>query len=235
MTLIDTLNQIQNQQQLQPQQQPVAQGPNWLKDLIDKRYQPQQERIKRKPIGFNFERDPFDPSSYYKALGSFRDISRAATEVTNQEVANKRAAQAQQAFENSRTAAGAALNGVNARYQDGGRGTAAPNIERTIGLGLQQIGKAYVFGDEGPNTFDCSGLMQWIFGKNGVRLPRTAAEQQRFAAPTKNPVRGDLVFYGYPAYHVGLYLGNGKMLVAPQPGMKVQVQNVYGNPTFGKI
>jgi hypothetical protein len=72
--------------------QPVAAPQNtWVKDLIDKRFQPQQERVKRTPVGFNFVRDPFDPSSYYNQLGSYRDISRAATEVVKQQSFNKEA------------------------------------------------------------------------------------------------------------------------------------------------
>lgn len=104
-----------------------------------------------------------------------------------------------------------------------------------IAYGMQELGKPYVFGDEGPNAFDCSGLMQWIFGKAGITLPRTAAQQQRVAKIVTNPVPGDLVFYGAPATHVALYLGNGRMLAAPNSRAKVRVQDVYGSPTYGRI
>jgi len=53
---------------LAPVAEPQKQD-SWVKELIDKRYQPKTERLKRAPIGFNFSRDPFDPSSYYRALG----------------------------------------------------------------------------------------------------------------------------------------------------------------------
>lgn len=99
-----------------------------------------------------------------------------------------------------------------------------------------ELGKPYVYGDEGPGAFDCSGLMQWIYGKIGVSLPRTAAEQQKFASPVSQPQPGDLVFWGTPAYHVALYVGNGKIIAAPQPGAKVQVQDVWGTPAgYGRI
>lgn len=104
-----------------------------------------------------------------------------------------------------------------------------------IATGLTEIGKPYHYGDEGPNAFDCSGLMQWIFGKNGIKLPRTAAQQQQVATVVTKPVPGDLVFYGSPAHHVALYLGNGRMLAAPHTGANVRVQDVYGNPTYGRI
>lgn len=104
-----------------------------------------------------------------------------------------------------------------------------------IAYGMTEIGKPYHFGDEGPNAFDCSGLMQFIFGKAGIKLPRTAAQQQQVATVVSNPVPGDLVFYGSPATHVALYLGGGRMLAAPHTGANVRVQSVYGNPTYGRI
>jgi hypothetical protein len=96
---------MQQQQQNQPQQAP--QQPSWIQELISQRYQPQTEREKRKPIGFDFKRDPFDPSSYYKQLGQYRDISIAATAVVKQEAANREEA----AREREQSALQEALNG----------------------------------------------------------------------------------------------------------------------------
>lgn len=104
-----------------------------------------------------------------------------------------------------------------------------------IAYGMAEIGKPYVYGDEGPSTFDCSGLMQFIFGKAGIQLPRTAAQQQKVATLVNDPAPGDLVFYGAPATHVGLYLGAGRFLNAPQPGTRVRVDKVWGNPTYGRV
>lgn len=109
-------------------------------------------------------------------------------------------------------------------------------VDDLIRYGTAEIGKPYVYGDEGPNTFDCSGLMQFVFAKVGIKLPRTSQEQQRIASPVSgSPRSGDLVFWGSPAYHVGLYLGGGRVLAAPQPGEKVKVQDVWGSPTYGRI
>lgn len=104
-----------------------------------------------------------------------------------------------------------------------------------IAYGLAEIGKPYHYGDEGPNAFDCSGLMQYIFGKAGISLPRTAAQQQKIATPVTTPVPGDLVFYGAPATHVALYVGGGRMLAAPHTGASVTLQSVYGSPMYGRI
>jgi len=107
--------------------------------------------------------------------------------------------------------------------------------DQIIAYGMQEIGKPYHYGDEGPNAFDCSGLMQWIFGKAGIKLPRTAAQQQQVVTPVSNPVPGDLIFWGNPAHHVALYLGNGRMLAAPRTGVPVRVQDVYGKPMYGRV
>ena len=109
MALTDDLLALQNDQ-------PQGQQSSWVKDLIAQRYQPKTERLKRTPIGFDFKRDPFDPSSYYKQLGQFKDISRAATQVTNQEVANKEEAQRQREFEQSQQDMMNALKGVNPNF-----------------------------------------------------------------------------------------------------------------------
>ncbi len=104
-------------------EQPQPQG-SWVTDLIDRRSSG-DPRKKRQPVGFNFEREPFDPASYYRQLGSFRDISRAATNVTKQEAANKEAAERQAAFEASQAAWQSSMNGIDAKfvYSNGGGNT----------------------------------------------------------------------------------------------------------------
>lgn len=101
------------------QKQQTEQPSSWIKDLIDKRYQPKTERLKRTPVGFNFKREPFDPSSYYKSIGLLNDISEAATGVTMQEVRNRQEAERQRALEESQNA----LRGVNPNFIYDGTGT----------------------------------------------------------------------------------------------------------------
>lgn len=108
--------------------------------------------------------------------------------------------------------------------------------DQVITYGMQEIGSPYVWGAEGPSSFDCSGLMQYLFAKVGVDLPRTARAQQDYAQPVAgSPRAGDLVFYGDPATHVGLYLGGGRMLAAPHAGDRVKVQDVYGSPEYRRV
>lgn len=100
---------------------------------------------------------------------------------------------------------------------------------------MGELGKPYVYGAEGPNSFDCSGLTQFVFAHVGIKAPRTAAQQQAWAKPVTTPRPGDLVFYGAPAHHVGIFLGNGKMIDAPHTGAAVRVEAV-GNPTgYGRV
>jgi peptidoglycan DL-endopeptidase CwlO len=92
-------------------------------------------------------------------------------------------------------------------------------------------GLPYVWGAAGPGSFDCSGLVQWSFAQAGVAMPRVAADQARTgpAVPVSELAPGDLLFYHTdptaPGYisHVAIYLGNGWMIQAPQPGQSVQV------------
>lgn len=108
--------------------------------------------------------------------------------------------------------------------------------DQVITYGMAEIGSPYVFGNEGPSSFDCSGLMQYVFGKVGISLPRTARAQQDYAQPVSgSPRPGDLVFYGDPATHVALYLGGGRMLAAPHAGDRVKVQDVYGSPEYRRV
>jgi cell wall-associated NlpC family hydrolase len=100
-----------------------------------------------------------------------------------------------------------------------------------------QIGVPYVWGGESPGRgFDCSGLTQWAWGRAGVSLPRTAAAQ--YAAiphiPLSDLQPGDLVFWGYGGIsHVGMYVGNGDVVDAPQTGEDVQIQPIWGNGLVG--
>jgi peptidoglycan DL-endopeptidase CwlO len=94
-----------------------------------------------------------------------------------------------------------------------------------------RIGMPYVWGAEGPRAFDCSGLVQWSLAQAGVQIPRVAVDQARAGplVPLGQLQPGDLLFYHTdptaPSYisHVAIYLGDGKMLQAPRPGLDVEV------------
>lgn len=98
------------------------------------------------------------------------------------------------------------------------------------------IGTPYVWGGDEPGGFDCSGLTSWAYAQAGVTIPRTSQAQQAFAVPVADPQPGDLVFFGTPATHVGMYLGGGQMLDAPHTGALVRVEAVWDTVSgYGRV
>ncbi|MEG0297089.1 MAG: C40 family peptidase [Clostridium sp.] len=98
-----------------------------------------------------------------------------------------------------------------------------------IDVAYQEIGDPYVWGATGPNGFDCSGLMVYIYGKNGISLPRTSESQinagRRVSQGELAP--GDMVFFNTYAQvsHVGIYIGNGQFIHAGSNG--VAINSIY--------
>jgi len=105
-----------------------------------------------------------------------------------------------------------------------------------LGIAAQYAGIMYHYGGTSPSTgFDCSGYTQYVFRQVGISLPRTAEEQRQFATPVSSPQPGDLVFFGSPAYHVGIYAGNGKMWDSPHSGEAVALRDIWTSAvTYGR-
>ena len=97
--------------------------------------------------------------------------------------------------------------------------------ERAVKLARSQLGVPYVWGGASPAGFDCSGLVSWVYGQLGITLPHNAAALYGVGRPV--PVSamrpGDLVFFGGLG-HVGLYVGHGRMIHAPQTGRNVEIE-----------
>lgn len=106
--------------------------------------------------------------------------------------------------------------------------------QKIISAAMSRQGLPYVWGATGPDSFDCSGLVQWAYRQAGVLMPRVAAEQFLTGdhIPLADARPGDLLFWTYdpndPGYvdHVAIYLGNGLMIVAAHTGTNVQVTSV---------
>jgi peptidoglycan DL-endopeptidase CwlO len=133
--------------------------------------------------------------------------------------------------------------GVPASDADAG-GLSTAQLTAALRAAESRQGMPYVWGGDGPSSFDCSGLVQWSFAQAGVAMPRTAADQARTgpAVPVSQLEPGDLLFYHTdptdPGYisHVAIYLGNGWMIQAPQPGERVQeVPADFGSQFAGAI
>jgi cell wall-associated NlpC family hydrolase len=101
-----------------------------------------------------------------------------------------------------------------------------------IAAAFADLGKPYVFGAEGPDAFDCSGLMQRIWRQAGVDLPRTSSEQALAGRPVPLAAiePGDMVIYYRGRSHIGLYIGDGKIIHAPHPGSDVRIAPVDSMP-----
>lgn len=175
---------------------------------------------------------------------------RAAAEAAEREAAQAAAAQAQAAQTPAAAAAapaapatsGGGASNAPAPSSGGGSSSApapsapAPPPPPTSGgaagaiqAAKTQLGRMYRYGGSSPSTgFDCSGLMMWSWAQVGVGLPRTSRAQfaatQRISMSQIQP--GDLVFYGSPVYHVGMYVGGGMMIDSPRTGKPVSIRPV---------
>ncbi|MFM6840858.1 MAG: NlpC/P60 family protein [Candidatus Planktophila sp.] len=94
-----------------------------------------------------------------------------------------------------------------------------------IKFAFKQIGDRYVFGADGMTYWDCSGLTMRAYQSAGVNLPHSSAAQSRMgkSIPFNQKKPGDLLFFGRPVSHVGIYIGGGKMVHAPRSGSRVKI------------
>jgi cell wall-associated NlpC family hydrolase len=168
-------------------------------------------------------------------------IAKAAKDARKDLAAAKRKAKARQ-----QAAEAAARRAAEARAaRSGERRTLSVPVPATGSVGAllgflrAQLGDAYVMGGTGPNSWDCSGLVQAAYRQVGVDLPRTSQGQS--SAGTQVPVSGaqagDILYWGGAgsAYHVGVYLGNGQYLDAANPDKGVVVQDLSGYPADGAV
>ena len=104
-----------------------------------------------------------------------------------------------------------------------------PGAGGAIAWAQRELGKPYVYGGAGPDDFDCSGLTAWAWGHAGRSLPHSAAAQ--YSMTTHISIAdlqpGDLVFYGSPPHHVGIYVGGGSMINALHSGTNVEYDSIY--------
>lgn len=114
--------------------------------------------------------------------------------------------------------------------------TTNPVALQAMAFAKRQIGKPYVWGATGPKGYDCSGLQMTSYRHAGLSIPRTSAEQYAGAGtyvPLNRARQGDLLFYASDVskpstvYHVAMYVGNGKLLDAPQTGEDVQISPMW--------
>jgi cell wall-associated NlpC family hydrolase len=103
-------------------------------------------------------------------------------------------------------------------------------INQTVAKLKKYAGKTwYVFSGATPGGWDCSGLVMWTYEQVGVTLEHRASLQAKAGTVVKEPVLGDIVAYFYPgsknAFHVGIYVGDGKVIHAPRPGTSTRIES----------
>lgn len=153
------------------------------------------------------------------------EIKRVAAEKAEQ--ARKEAVAKQKAEEEakkkaSKTASGSTVTSGTASVKGGG--------QAIVNTAMKYLGVKYVWGGTSPSGFDCSGLVQYVCRANGISVPRVAASQRNAGkyVSRENLQPGDLVFFsnGGGVNHVGIYVGNGNMIHAPQTGDVVKISSI---------
>lgn len=113
---------------------------------------------------------------------------------------------------------------------------ATGRAKKVIDFALAQLGDPYKWGGNGPNAWDCSGLTQHAFAAAGISIPRVVGPQysatRHISMSELQP--GDMVFYASMS-HVGIYLGNGRVVHAPRPGKTVEITGLSGFSKAGRI
>ncbi|MGW3071053.1 C40 family peptidase, partial [Streptomyces sp. NPDC001130] len=116
-------------------------------------------------------------------------------------------------------------------------GKASAQGEKAVAFATAQLGKPYVWGAEGPQSYDCSGLTSQAWAAAGHPIPRTSQEQwQQLKHIDVQDMRpGDLIIYFDDASHVALYIGDGAIIQAPRPGRTVTIAGAGSMPILGVV
>ena len=143
-------------------------------------------------------------------------------------VERQRAAAAAAAASGDNSSGGSSAPGSGSNQGGSARGAAAVRWAETA------LGRPYQWAASGPGSFDCSGLMMWAYGHVGVSLPHSSRSQigsgSRVARSDLQP--GDLVFFGSPIHHVGMYVGDGDFIEAPHTGAVVRIASLSGRGDY---
>ncbi|WP_369272928.1 NlpC/P60 family protein [Streptomyces sp. R11] len=153
------------------------------------------------------------------------EAARKAAELARQQEAAERrrqeAAQQQESQDSSSDSSSSDSSASDSSY--------ATKAEKALAFARSQVGKPYVWGATGPDSYDCSGLTQAAWKAAGVDIPRVTYDQVNAGTTVSvsSAQPGDLVFFYDDITHVGLYIGNGMMIHAPKPGAYVREESIF--------
>ncbi|MEU6141255.1 NlpC/P60 family protein [Streptomyces sp. NPDC047081] len=148
------------------------------------------------------------------------EAARKAAELAQQQAAEQKAEE-QAAQQSGSSTSGSGSTSTDSSY--------ATKAAKALAFARSQIGKPYVWGATGPDSYDCSGLTQAAWKAAGVSLPRTTYDQVNAGTTVSlaDAQPGDLIFFYDDISHVGIYIGNGMMIHAPKPGAYVREESIY--------
>ena len=149
------------------------------------------------------------------------EAARKAAELAKQQAAEEKAKEEAAAQDSGSSSGSGSTSTSDSSY--------ATKAEKALAFARAQIGKPYVWGATGPDSYDCSGLTQAAWKAAGVSLPRTTYDQVNAGTTVSlgDAQPGDLIFFYDDISHVGIYIGNGMMIHAPKPGAYVREESVF--------
>ncbi len=164
-----------------------------------------------------------DKKEVEKELADVKDTLQ--NQQAQQEAQEKASQQAQLAQQRAQQHVSVNTPSKSAPPADAANLTNSATASAVIANAKQFLGVPYVWGGSTPSGFDCSGFTSYVYRSVGINLPRVSRDQQnvgtRISPSQVQP--GDLVFRGSPAYHVGIYIGGGQYIHAPQTGDVVKI------------
>ncbi|MFC8001652.1 NlpC/P60 family protein [Streptomyces olivaceus] len=154
------------------------------------------------------------------------EAARKAAELAKQQAAAEQEERKRQEEAAQQQGSGSSSGSSESSTPGSSNGTQA---QKALAFAQAQIGKPYVWGATGPGSYDCSGLTQAAWKAAGVTLPRTTYDQVNAGTTVSvsQAQPGDLVFFYDDISHVGLYVGDGKMVHAPKPGAYVREESIF--------